>query len=74
MKRRFKDSDWDLSDPRGNIGTWERVGIAVMMDIRDELKQLNRLLSCPNFLGIPGSLRQIEKNTTKKKRNDKSSA
>jgi len=38
------------------------------MDIRDELKQLNRLLRCPNFLAIPYTLNKIERNTRKPKR------
>lgn len=35
------------------------------MDIRDELKKLNNLLYCQNFIGIPGKLHQIELNTRK---------
>ncbi len=30
-----------------------------------ELEKLNRLLACPNFIGIPKTLRKIAKNTTK---------
>lgn len=42
--------------------------LAVLMDIRDELKQLNRLLHCGNFVGMPGVLRQIAANTKKPRR------
>ncbi len=38
------------------------------MDLRDELKRLNALLYCPNFTGIPATLRQISQNTKKPKR------
>ena len=67
---RFQGEYWDLEDPKGSgkIGTWQKVGVAVLMDIREELKTLNRLLSCPNFQSIPRRLRQIAANTTKPKR------
>jgi hypothetical protein len=58
---------WTVADKDGQVPTWERVGIAVLMDIRDELQTLNRLLACPNFLGIPHTLTRIARNTTKKK-------
>lgn len=38
------------------------------MDIRDELKRMNGLLHCHNFLSIPHKLESIRKNTIKKKR------
>ena len=65
---RFRNVDWDLADSQGNISTWERVGVAVMMDIRDELVKLNNLLHCENFQRIPRRLDQISRNTTKKKK------
>lgn len=64
----FRGIDWDLADTQGKIGTWERVGIAVLMDIRDELKALNELLRCPNFTGIPATLRSIQRNTRRAKK------
>jgi hypothetical protein len=46
---RFKNVDWDLSaTPSGGIKTWDAVHIAVLMDIRDELQALNRVMQCPN--------------------------
>lgn len=42
---RFANTDWHLADQHNKIQTWEQVGIAVMMDIREELRTLNRLLS-----------------------------
>jgi hypothetical protein len=65
MNKQFPDIEWNLADNAGNVETWERVQIAVMMDIRRELQSLNRLLACPNFTGIPETLRQIKRNTTK---------
>lgn len=68
---RFKDREWNLTHSVHNddqIYSWDLVPIAVLMDIRDELKQLNRLLHCPNFTSIPHKLESIRKNTTKKRK------
>jgi len=62
---RHKDGDWKLPD---RCADWTQVEVAILMDIRDELKQLNRLLRCPNFLAIPYTLNKIERNTRKPKR------
>ena len=65
---RFKDKDWNLPvDQDGNINAGH-VEIAVLMDIRDELKRLNELLHCRNFINIPVTLSKIERNTTKKRK------
>ena len=64
---RLKNVEWKPGDENGGAPTWERVGIAVLLDIRDELQTLNRLLSCPNFTEIPRTLRSIRKNTTRPK-------
>lgn len=66
--RQFKDVEWDLANNVGNIGTWQNVEVAVLMDIRDELKRINAALYCGNTLNIPNLLRQIERNTRKPKR------
>ena len=66
---RHKNSNWTFpTSPHGEIETWEQAGIAVLMDIRDELQALNRLLGCKNFTDIPEVLRAIRRNTTKPKR------
>ena len=41
---RHKDSNWNLDTPPGLTGA----GVAVLMDIRDELKALNRVMQCSN--------------------------
>ena len=64
---RHKNRDWDLPERL----SWEQTQVALLMDIRGELQKLNRLLNCPNFLHIPGTLRQIRVNTTKKRRKAK---
>lgn len=63
---RFKDQDWKLPvNERGNLSSWDLVPIAVLMDIRDELKKLNRVFECPNFIALPRKLDAIAKNTKK---------
>lgn len=63
-KSRHKNVQWIFDESP----TWAQVHVAVLMDIRDELQQLNRTLACPNTQAIPRYLREIICNTTKKKR------
>lgn len=67
MSRKFKDTEWTCEGPNGRILSWEAAQTSVLMDLRDELKQLNRLLNCGNFLDIPNILRRIERNTRKRR-------
>ena len=71
MDRRFKDKDWPLNNEAGVIATWQHVQIAVLMDIRDELKRLNRVFACSNFQNVPHVLRRISANTAKPRRKKK---
>lgn len=75
MAERFANRNWHLANDEGNIGTWERVSIAVLMDVRDELQRLNSLLNCPRFMAIPTRLQSIaeavqviDRNTRKRRR------
>jgi len=63
-----RNTDWKLPD---DIGSWERVNTALLMDIREELRVLNRRLSCPDFIAIPRTLKAIKLNTTKPKKKPK---
>ena len=65
--KRKKNVAWEVADETGKVATWDCVQVAVLMDIRDELQRLNRLLHCSNFTDIPMILRRVEKNTTKRK-------
>jgi hypothetical protein len=58
---RHKDAQWNC----GVEPTVDGAQLAVLMDIRDELKAINRVLGCSNFLMIPSNLDQIRKNTAK---------
>ena len=68
MSKTFPNEEWDLADATGKIGTWERVGIAVLMDIRRELQRINAALYCYNALAIPRLLREIAGNTRRPKK------
>jgi hypothetical protein len=65
--RRMKNRNWTPADENGLVPTWERVNLAVLLDIRDELQRLNAAIYCPNFTAIPAMLRAIRRNTTKKR-------
>lgn len=70
--RRKKDIEWDVAEKDGSVPTWERAQLAVLMDIRDELQRLNRLLHCQNFVAIPRKLDAIaRKLPTRRKRKAK---
>ena len=62
---RHKNLDWDIPDP---IAQTSHAELAVLMDIRDELRAMRARLDCPETLAIPGTLARIARNTTKKKR------
>lgn len=64
IDQRRKGEQWTPGKSDGTI-TWERVDTALLMDIRDELQTLNKLLACRNFTGIPATLRAIQRNTKK---------
>lgn len=47
---RLKDYQWNLScKETDQTFSTDHIKIALLMDIRDELKQLNRVLSCNNL-------------------------
>ena len=65
---RHKDKNWNLETAiDGRVNQWETVFAALLMDIRDELKSLNQVLHCGNCLDIPNILRNIEKNTKRRR-------
>ena len=68
LDRRRKDETWAVCSEINPDMTFDGAQLAVLMDIRDELKRLNTLLHCPNFVEFPHILRRIRLNTTKRKR------
>lgn len=73
IDRRKKDVNWNVADNTGATYSNLRDGcaVAVLMDIRDELKRLNELLHCLNFQAIPHKLDRIAHNTHKNRRRRK---
>lgn len=47
---------------------YRMASLAVLMDIRDEMRRLNAVFACPNFLAVPHRLAAIEKNTRNPRR------
>lgn len=69
VDRRRANVNWQLTDEQGKLYTTPGgiCHLAVLMDIRDELQNLNALLHCGNFQGFPATLQTIAANTTKRK-------
>lgn len=65
---RKKNFRWGIKTNTDGTTPQMDAHLAVLMDIRDELQTLNRLLGCQNFLSIPSKLDAIRRNTTKAKR------
>ena len=64
---RRKDANWRLNpNTQTGVVTTAEAQLAVLMDLRDELKWLNDLLHCSNFVGIPQTLRMIQQHTKPK--------
>lgn len=59
------DNEWDTS--KVSPFTWEHVAVEVLMDIRQELRNMNCLLNCKNFTEIPTTLRSINRKLGAKK-------
>lgn len=63
-----RNSNWRIiENDEGRYDT-DQVQRAILLDIREELRALNRLLNCQNTIAIPGLLRDIRRNTTKPKK------
>jgi hypothetical protein len=65
---RHKDVTWGMERNLNGTLSYDQAQLAVLMDIRDEMKRLNQLLHCNNFMGIPYKLDRISANTHRPKR------
>lgn len=65
---RCRDYNWRVSNDGSNALSVEHAILAVLMDVRDELKLMNQRLQCRETQMIPKYLRDIRRNTTRKKR------
>ncbi len=66
MAHRRPNVDWEL--PATGAVAIEQAELAVLMDIRAELRRLTALLGCENFIAVPRLLRTISRNTAKPKK------
>lgn len=57
---RHKNRVWNTGEG-GDSVTWNGAQLAVLMDIRDELQTLTRILGCTNFLNMPHELRALRR-------------
>lgn len=69
--RTLVNMQWDLKPGSAGTYCWEAIHAGLLMDIRDELQKLNRLLNCHNFTSIPFKLDDIRNNTAKKRKRRK---
>ena len=62
-----RDQDWgvQLTEAGGALSV-EGAQLAVLMDIRDELRRMRRVLECKNFQAMPNLLRLIERHVRRK--------
>lgn len=64
--RRRRNVEWKLNVDSNGCVSMDDAQLAVLMDIRDELQKLNRLLACHNFTNMPHVLKRIDKRLAKK--------
>ncbi len=60
-----RNTAWSVWKDDSNTYDADQVQRAILLDIREELRTLNRVFACPNFLQIPRVLRSIRRNTYK---------
>ena len=61
MSRDCINWNWRLVNAKGKVDGWEQAQVAVLQDIRAELRTLNELLSCDRFLSIPSTLAKLDR-------------
>lgn len=66
-----RNADWNLQTDVSGHCTWDGVKIALLMDIRSELRRIRTIAECPNAIAIPNLLRQIVKQTKPTRRRKK---
>jgi hypothetical protein len=66
MARKHKDVDWQLPvTENGALKSWDYIQIAVLMDIRDELKKLNETLGCYRVQRMSDDIHRIDRRLQK---------
>jgi len=57
-----------VQDDGRHTASTETIMMCMLAAIRDELRRLNNVLQCPNFIAVPSKLDQIAKNTRKRRK------
>lgn len=66
---RHKDANILLSDTdRNNCRSWESIYTGLLMDIRDELKQLNATLGCYRVVRMAEDIHRIDRRLAETKK------
>jgi hypothetical protein len=58
---RFKDFDWSVPKAADGTYTYDAIRVSLLMDIRDELKQLNTTLGCYRVRQMCDDVRRIDR-------------
>ncbi len=56
---RGRDVDWAITPDTDGAYTWDQIHTLVLMDIRQELRNLNARLSCTNLIRMQRTLDRI---------------
>lgn len=67
---RLKDQNWNLPEGTlnsngGRTHSWESIHTALLLDIRDELKQLNATLGCYRVARMSDDINRIDRRLQK---------
>lgn len=65
---REANQEWDIRPDSNGGFSWPAAQLAVLQDIRDELRRIRIIAECPNTTAIPALLRSIKRNTSKKRK------
>lgn len=64
--RKHKDVDWTLpTSQTGALTDWQKVEVAVLMDIRDQLRELNETLRCYRVRRMCDDVNRIDRRLAK---------
>jgi hypothetical protein len=64
---RHRDVNWTIHRNDNGTVSYEAAQLAVLMDIRDELKRIRQRVDCAETLSIPRLLRSIVRNTARQR-------
>lgn len=62
---RCKDRNWDVGATEDRAYGMQSALLATLMDLRDELKEIRRLVACPNVSGGLVAMRNVARTVTR---------